>query len=331
MQSKKEELKNITTFRLGGEADLYIAETREDVESFFREFSHGYIIGGGSNVLVSDKPFTTPFLKIKFSEIKIISEDDKSVDVEVGAGQEWDDFVAWSVSHNYSGIELLSAIPGLVGGTPIQNVGAYGCEVKDIIISVKAYDYIDSVWKDFTNEECDFSYRKSAFQKEKRYCVMSVIFKLSKLPPKKPSYPSLIEYMERHQAGGDLLSIRNSVIEVRKNRLPDPKVIASVGSFFKNAYVDEATAKRLKEKYPSMPQYIEGVKVKLPSGWLIENSCQDLFEVGNLSLYKNNKLVVVNAGGSTLQEVIIYSDRIMERVREIFGVELAREPVVLEN
>lgn len=315
---------------MGGPAELFILGTKKDVEDFFAMHPEYVLIGGGSNILVGEE-LAKPFVTIKADKTIIETCDSTHVYVRAQAGKNWDEFVSETVHARLSGLELLSYIPGTVGAAPVQNVGAYGSEVKDTLVQVTVYDTKLKEWKVLQTSECNFSYRKSIFQEHKEYIIFDTLWRLSKSMSSTPTYPSLKIYMVENSIPVSVALLRDAVIAVRRSKLPEIVDTPSVGSFFKNPIVAKEVGEMLKEKWEKLPVYDapSGSK-KLAAGYLIEEACKDLGEYKGLSLYEKNKLVVVNRGKvATLTDVDEYTKMIQEKVKEVFGVELTREPETL--
>lgn len=333
------QLKDYTTFRMGGIARYFIEiDNSKDIEgalAYARAHDLPYIIlGGGSNsIFPDDGVLYAVVIKIKNKGIWIESENDESVMLNVSAGVDWDDFVLYTIEHNFSGLEMLSAIPGSVGATPVQNVGAYGGEVATMIVQVACYDTQENTEVVLQKSDCDFSYRDSLFKKQKnRYIILAVTFKLQKLGDRKPeipNYPGVKEYFEKKDIQNPtLIDIRNAITEIRWAKLPDPKVVASCGSFFKNPIVETSVAEKIKEAYPNAVIHdVGGGKSKIGAGWLIDTLGLKGKTFGNLSVYDKNALVLVNNGGATKGELVELVEYIQKKVFEKFGVHIEPEPV----
>ncbi|MFW5887942.1 MAG: UDP-N-acetylmuramate dehydrogenase, partial [Bacteriovoracia bacterium] len=272
------DLSKYSYMKIGG-TGKYLIEIEKDREikdahDFAREKNLPiFSIGSGSNTIFSDKDHNMVFIKFKTKDIIKTYEDENFINLKVSAGVDWDDFVAWAVSHGYSGIECLSLIPGTVGAAPIQNIGAYGQEVKDSILNVEVYEFETGNFYEIPNLECDFSYRDSIFKKNiGKFVVVNVGFRLSKKEPKMPTYKDLSLYFLTQQTKNpSLKKIRQAVIEIRKQKLPDWQKEPNCGSFFKNPIISNDLAQKLIKKYPDLPQYNAGIgKTKISGGWLIE-------------------------------------------------------------
>ncbi len=331
-------LSKYSTFRMGGVADFFAEITTEDelVEALAVASSRGLavtVLGGGSNTLIKDEGVRGLVLRIAIQGSTMVSDDKDTALVTFGAGVVWDSAVEFTVSKNLSGLEALSAIPGSVGGTPVQNVGAYGQEVKNVIESVRVYDREQEKFVELSNIECEFAYRDSMFKHEgkNRYIITTVTFKLLHSSPVAPNYPGVSAYFtENNITEPTLIQIREAITEIRKKKLPDPREIASVGSFFKNPFVTEEKAVSLKEKFPKAVLFPVGEgKVKVGAGWLIDTLGWKGKEFGNLMLYPHNALVIVNKGGATYGELIELVQKIQVAIRDEFGIEIEPEPVVL--
>ena len=263
---------------------------------------------------------------------EIILENEDYVDVRVGAGENWDDFVLWAVDRGYGGIENLSLIPGNVGAAPVQNVGAYGMEAADTIESLEVIDIIKGEETQISKSECEFSYRSSKFKGEWKnlYIITSVVFKLSKKPKFKLDYGKIRDEIASLGKSVSLSSIREAVIKIRESKLPDYKILPNAGSFFKNPIVDKFLADKLKQKYPNMPYYIMNEKsVKLAAGWMIESCGWKGKRVGNVGVYEKQSLVIINYGGSNGMDIAKLSNEIKNSVFFKFGVMLCPEVYVI--
>jgi UDP-N-acetylmuramate dehydrogenase len=323
-------LKNYTTFKIGGPASFFCIAKNEDelIEAlgFAKKNKIPYfILGGGSNLLIPDAGF--PGIVIKMENKGI--EYKENGEVIVQAGENWDNFVKETVERGLYGIENLSGIPGTVGATPVQNIGAYGSEVKDTIISVYALDIKKDEFLTFSNKECGFAYRDSMFKKEKgRYAVLSVTFLLKKDGKLNTSYKDLQEYFKsRNVSNPSLLQLRNAVIEIRKGKFPDLTHIGTAGSFFKNPVISAKRAEELVERYPEMITYAVNSKFsKVPLAWVLDHVCGFKgIAKGSVGVYKNQALVLVNHGGAKSVDVIALAQEMVDAVYEKTGIEIEPE------
>jgi UDP-N-acetylmuramate dehydrogenase len=328
-------LKKFNTFGLDYFANKLIhIKTEEEAVSLFNGKTKWekplLILGGGSNILFTSD-FNGTILYPEMKGIKIEEKNNESVIVSAGAGLNWDEFVSWTVTRGFGGLENLSLIPGNVGATPIQNIGAYGIEVKDLIVRVRTINTIDATTRIFSNSECEFGYRNSIFKnKEKgKYLVTRVYYRLNLSPVLNLSYGSLIE--EVNKLGQESLeNVRQSVINIRRSKLPDPELIGNAGSFFKNPVVSSSFADGLKNKFPEMPIYDDkdGYK-KLAAGWLIDQCGWRGKRKGNAGVHDKQALVLINNGKATGKEIYDLSCEIKKSVHEKFGVDLEREVEVI--
>lgn len=283
------------------------------------------MIGGGSNLLFMGD-FKGTVLHSTISSIEIIAGTDKDVHVKVGAGVVWDDFVAWCSINGFWGVENLSAIPGEVGASAVQNIGAYGVEAKDVIDTVQTICLADGSERDFSNKECNYAYRQSIFKNELKgqYAVAYVIFSLSKVAQPRLGYGALGQEVER-LGGPTLANIRQAVISIRESKLPDPKVLGNAGSFFMNPVISEQEFNIIRSNYPDVPSYPAPGGVKVPAGWLIEKSGWKGRSLGPAAVYDKQALVLVNKGGATGADVKRLADTIIEDVKQKFGISLSTE------
>ncbi len=323
-------LKPHNTFGLDVKAERYIK--LNDVEDV-REVLYNksickkpiLVIGGGSNMLFS-RDFEGTVLHPNLNNIEIASETKEDIYLRVGAGVCWDRFVEFCVSNGWGGIENLSLIPGNVGAAPVQNIGAYGVEAKDTIVSVKGLLFNKAKPFVFGNDSCAFGYRDSIFKHDlkKRAIITHVSFRLSKLPKYITHYGNIDEELKKYDEI-NLKNIRKAIIDIRGRKLPDPKDLGNAGSFFKNPVVKESKAVKLKEKYPDIPTYPAINGAKLSAAWLIERCGWKGKKVGNVGMYKDQALIMVNYGGAKAQELIDLSNAIQESVRSTFDVRIEPE------
>lgn len=288
-------------------------------------------IGGGSNLLfLSD--FDGIVLHSRIKHIRTIQTQESGSVVSVGSGVIWDDFVAYCVKEQLAGVENLSLIPGEVGASAVQNIGAYGVEAKDVIQSVEALNVEDGKVYGFTNKECCFAYRDSFFKQHPNYIVIGVNYRLKSLS----DYQYNISYgnLQKAMQPGEELSlesIRKTIINVRNSKLPDPKEIGSAGSFFKNPVVDRPVYEALAKEYPTMPFYeMPDEKVKIPAGWLIDQCGWKGKQVGRAGVYDKQALVLVNCGGANGTEVWQLAEQIVASVKEKFSIAISPEVCVIK-
>ncbi len=286
------------------------------------------ILGGGSNILFK-KNVEGLVLKNELKGIELVGEDEASVLIRAGAGENWHRFVMYCIENNYAGIENLSLIPGNVGASPMQNIGAYGVEIKDVFHELEAYDLHENSLRRFSLEDCCFGYRESVFKNiyKNRFVILSVTYRLRKKPEFNTSYGAISQELER--MGVEELSIRavsQAVINIRSSKLPDPAVIGNAGSFFKNPAVPVEQFEVLQKDFPSIVgfDFGEGWK-KLAAGWLIEQCGWKGYREGDAGCYPKQALVLVNYGRATGDEIFQLSEKIIESVQAKFGVILERE------
>lgn len=286
------------------------------------------ILGGGSNILFT-KNFDGLVLHNKIKGIEIINEDQKHVYIRAGAGEIWHNLVLFCVNKNFGGLENLSLIPGTVGAAPIQNIGAYGVELKDCFDSLEALEIHSGKIKTFNLKECDFNYRDSVFKRHHKgqYIIANVTFRLTKNPVLNTSYGAIQAVLE--ESGIKNITIKDiseAVCQIRKSKLPDPAIIGNAGSFFKNPEISVSVFEKLKITYPNLPSYptTPGM-VKIPAGWLNEQCGWKGKVIGNTGVHKDQALVLVNHGGATGNEVKQLALAIQLSVKEKFGIELETE------
>jgi UDP-N-acetylmuramate dehydrogenase len=328
-------LKKYNTFGLGYKTkNLISISTLKEASSIFKGVitvkKPIQVLGSGSNVLFTED-FTGTIIHSGFKGIRIEAKDEKSVIISAGAGVEWDKLVEWCVDRGYSGLENLSLIPGTVGASPVQNIGAYGVEVKDLVEKVKAINIHNGLIRIFSNKECEFGYRTSIFKNrlKGKYLVVRVYYKLNVRHILNMQYGTLTD--EVRKLGEETLqNIRKAVINIRSAKLPDPAITGNAGSFFKNPLVHEETAVRLKKEYPEMPLYDDpsGLK-KLAAGWLIEKCGWKGKRLGDAGVHDKQALVIVNYGKATGKDIFDLSEAIKKSVLEKFEINLEREVEII--
>ena len=331
---KDHPLRDLNSFHVEERADSIIEfDSKQDLDQIFAEGvtpENWYVLGGGNNILFTQR-FAGTLLKPVGKGIKIKAQIDDSVIVEAEAGVEWDDLVAWSVERDLWGMENLSLIPGTVGAAPVQNIGAYGAEAKDVIERVHYFDVEDRKHHTLGCAECRFAYRESIFKHELkgRAIITSVEFRLSKSSQPSLGYGDLAKEVEL-RGGATLKNIREAVCAIRQSKLPDTAVLGNAGSFFKNPIVNKEVSERLKAEYDSMPIYpVSEHKCKLAAGWLIDQAGLKGYRKGNVGVHERQALVLVNFGGATGAEVIALSKEVRERVFAKFGINIDPEVNIL--
>lgn len=289
------------------------------------------VLGKGRNIFFT-KNFDGLVIKPKTYGIREIaddSDDSEHVFIEAKAAEDWDNFVEFCVERGYSGLENLSYIPGTVGAAPIQNIGAYGSEVKDCIHEVVALDTETLEVISFSNEECHFGYRDSIFKKEHKYIIISVVFLLKRSYTYIPKYADLIQELEEIDNPG-LQEVREAVIRIRKRKLPDENVLPNCGSFFKNPYITKEKAEDIKKNYPELPVYpIEGGLVKTSAAYLIDKADFKGKQIGQIGTYPKQALIVVNYGSNHGNDIVSFMHEIQHKVYGQFGIQLEPEVRIL--
>ncbi len=288
------------------------------------------VLGGGSNILLTEG-ISSPVVYINTKGIELIKEGEEYILAKFEAGENWHEAVMWAVKNGYGGIENLSLIPGKCGAAPMQNIGAYGVEIKDFLHAVTAFDLEHGVELTFHNEECGFGYRTSNFKTiwKGRYVITDIILKLSKSGHHKInlSYGAIRAQLDNRGIEYPTIEqVSQVVMAIRRSKLPDPAQIGNAGSFFKNPIIAMAKYQSLMLTYPDMPSYpVDDTSVKVPAGWLIDQCGWKGKVVGQTGTYKNQALVLVNHGSATGTEIYVLSTTILESVREKYGIMLERE------
>ncbi|MGM0505969.1 MAG: UDP-N-acetylmuramate dehydrogenase [Bacteroidota bacterium] len=317
---------------------LYQITQKEQIDALHKQgllSESMLILGGGSNVLLRD-PLPDPVIRMEVSSIEVVHETEQEVHLRAGAGVVWHALVRWAVERNLGGLEQLALIPGTVGAAPVQNIGAYGVELADRMVSLDAFDLTSGSWRMMDSGMCDFGYRESLFKggDRGRYLIGSVTLRLIR-KGYRPScdYRALSEWLEKHEIRDP--SIRNvfdAVVAIRRSKLPDPAVTGNAGSFFKNPVVDIARLEEIQHRVGEVPFYpVDGTSVKLPAAWLIEHAGMKGVREGNVGTWPGQPLVLVNYGGAGAEEILAFSDRIRSRVLEMFGIELEREVTLISS
>ncbi len=291
------------------------------------------ILGGGSNILFTSQLLDTIVLKNELKGIQIIKEDDDHFYVEVAAGENWHQFVLHCINNGWAGVENLSLIPGTVGASPIQNIGAYGVEVKDLIDSVEAYHIADRTIQNFTNAACAFDYRDSIFKTKwkNQFVITKVLFRLSKFPIFKTGYGA-IETELKNMGITDLniRSVSDAVIKIRSSKLPDPAIIGNAGSFFKNPSISKEQFETIKQSHPDITGYPnKDGSVKIAAGWLIEKAGWKGYREGEAGCHSLQALVLINYGHASGSEIFDLSEKIISSINQVFKIPLEREVNIL--
>lgn len=323
------------SFRVNHQAKTVVEfETAEDIRGYFAENNpkKWYVLGAGNNTLFT-KDYDGVVLIPICREMKVMEDNSEYVDIRVEAGADWDTLVEWSVENGLWGIENLSAIPSSVGAAPVQNIGAYGAEVKDVVTAVEYFDCRTLEIKRLTNAECRFAYRDSIFKQELRgvAIILAVEMRLQRTPQPNLGYGDVMREIET-MGGITLKNIRRAISNIRGRKLPDPKELGNAGSFFKNPIVEREIADRLLHEYPSMPHYDvpnEPNKVKLAAGWLIDQSGLKGYREHGVGVHEHQALVLVNYGTACGNDVKLFAEFVASVVDHKFGVQITPEVNIL--
>ena len=329
-------LKKYNTFGIEAKAKQFVAvHSVQDLKTILQEnkSQKKFILGGGSNMLLT-KDIDALVIHIDLKGKKIIEKNDDFVWVESQAGESWHEFVLWTIDQNFGGLENMSLIPGNVGTTPVQNIGAYGTEIKDTFVSCEAMTIENQEMKTFTKDECHFGYRESVFKNEvkNQYIITSVVFKLTKTNHKiNTSYGDISSELEKNNITNPTLKdVSNAVIAIRQSKLPDPKELGNSGSFFKNPILLKSDFEKIHQQFPDMKYFdISETEVKVPAGWLIEQAGFKGKRFGDAGIHKNQALVLVNYGNATGQEILNVSKDIQETIFKTFGIHIEAEVNVI--
>jgi len=322
-------LRSRNTFGIAATASVYVeTDTIDELADYVRSLSKPdktLILGGGSNILFASERCQC-VIHPAIKGIDVVEETDGHVLIRVGAGEIWDEFVAWCVQRNYAGVENLSNIPGTVGACPIQNIGAYGAEAKETIETVEAIDMVDKQTMTFSKNQCCFDYRDSFFKQNKgKYIITAVCFRLSKNFIPNLKYADLQNELSG-ETDIDVKKIRQAVTNIRSRKLPDFSELGNAGSFFKNPTICYEKSQIIKQKDPKAPIYpASNGLFKISAAWLIRQCDWSNFREGNVGVHKQQPLVIVNYGNATGKEVIQLADRICSSVLEKFDIEMEKE------
>ena len=325
-------LKKFNTFNVDEVADvIYEVEDISMLKNIVSDNKNQILIlGGGSNILFT-KSYNGAIINIKNKGIRVLKEDNDSALIDVCSGENWNDFVLWAIENNYGGIENLSLIPGNVGAAPIQNIGAYGVELKDVFYSASGI-MLDSL-EDFelNNSECKFSYRNSIFKNElkNKVIITSIKLKLTKGEHNyNIEYQDLKEKLSKSELS--LKKISSEVIKIRQSKLPDHKLIGNCGSFFKNPIINLSKLNNIKSEFPDLPSFkIDSNNYKIPAAWLIEKSGFKEIKNKNVGVYKNQPLVIINHGEATGKEILDFANEIKETINNNFNIQLKEEVLII--
>lgn len=326
------ELRHLNTFHVSAKARWFAAVTSnaelQEVLTWARERQQSFmLIGQGSNILFR-QDYPGLIIELHTRGITVVDETAEYADVEAMGGEVWHDFVQWCLAQGYSGLENLSLIPGTVGAAPVQNIGAYGAEVKDTLLSLEALEIATGKFRRFSNKECHFAYRNSVFKQalQGQYVICSVRFRLYKQPRLNLGYPALRQALAGLDT--DLLTpqtVSDAVCAIRRSKLPDHHQLGNAGSFFWNPHVSREQFAALQARWPALPGYPDGEGVKLPAAWLIEQAGWKGYREGDVGVHRDHALVLVNHGSATGAELVALSGKIQDSVQQRFGIRLEPE------
>jgi UDP-N-acetylmuramate dehydrogenase len=325
-------LKNFNTFGIECKAKFYVSvisidELKEVLAN--KNYPDRFILGGGSNMLLT-RDIEGLVIHLNLKGTRILSENEYYVQIEAMAGENWHKFVIDCIDKDYGGLENLSLIPGNIGTAPIQNIGAYGVELKDVFVSCTAVDIESQAESVFTNDACNFGYRSSIFKNEVKgkYIIASVVFQLTKKNHKtSTSYGAIQQKLaEKNIENPSIKDISDAVIEIRQSKLPDPKILGNCGSFFKNPVIDNEIFQKFRMRYPNAPYYeVSPTEYKIPAGWLIEEAGFKGKQFGHAGVHENQALVLVNYGNATGSEIWELAILIQKKIKEKFGIYIEPE------
>lgn len=331
---RNKSLKKFNTFGINAYASEFMSvKSVEELQILVSKNPSVFILGGGSNILLT-RDINQLTLHVALEGIQVVKETENHVFIKAQAGEIWHDFVLWCINNDYGGLENLSLIPGNVGTSPIQNIGAYGVEIKDTFVELEAIEIETGKPKTFTNKMCDFGYRNSVFknQLKDKYIITSVTFKLTKNNHKiNDSYGAIKSELNKQKIEKPTIKdISDIVISIRNSKLPNPKVIGNSGSFFKNPVISKEQFKTLQKKYPEIPSYtISETEIKVPAGWLIEQCGFKGKRFGDAGVHSKQALVLVNHGNASGKEIYNLAKEILKTVKNTFDISLDIEVNVI--
>lgn len=322
-------LKKYNTFGIDAKARFFSKfKTVEELHGLLDLQKPSIVVGGGSNILFT-KDYDGLVLKNELKGIKKVKEDDTHVYVQAGAGENWHQFVLYCIENNLAGVENLSLIPGNVGASPMQNIGAYGVEIKDVFYYLEAYSMKEKAIRTFSLNDCELGYRDSIFKKKYKneFIITNVTYRLNKQPEFNVSYGAIKHELEKMKVQElTIRAVSQAVINIRSSKLPDPAKIGNAGSFFKNPTVSRSIFEKLKEKFTDIIGYdVHSGEVKIAAGWLIEQCGWKGFRKGDAGCYDKQALVIVNYGKATGNDIYNLSEDILQSVKKKFSVTLERE------
>lgn len=327
----------MTTMRLSGIARFFtVVKSVEDFRITLRFLKERnlpiFILGGGSNTIVKTANFAGLVVKNEILGFEKIFENDEKVGFKINSGENWNEFVRFAVLRKMSGCEAMAMIPGTVGALPIQNVGAYGQEIADILKSVEVFEIKTGEIKILSKAECNFLYRDSIFKNNQKgkFFILSINIELSKSAPKFPEYKNLREKLKKSGKNEDNLTakdVMDAVVEIRSQKLPDPEVVANSGSFFKNAIISKEKASELRKKYENVPLFEFGDKYKIATGWLIDQAGLKGQEIAGFRIYTENALILTNVSAENYEDLVVAREEIQRVVECKFGIKIEQEPL----
>lgn len=329
-------LKDYSTMRLGGPARfLATATIPEEIAAIVQRAKEQnlpfFVLGGGSNVIIKDAGFPGIVILNRILGFDILSQTDGDTVIKIGAGEKWDDVVKRTTEMNLNGIEAMSGIPGTAGATPVQNVGAYGQEIADTLVELEAYDVQSGQFVVLKNEDCGFSYRNSIFKdtSKRHHIIINITLRLNQTNPTPPFYQSLQTYLDAKKISYYTPSIiREAVLAIRSDKLPDPSVYPNTGSFFRNPIIETWQYEALLKDYPDMPSFPmdDNHHVKIPAGWLIEQVGMKGYEAHGMRTHDKNALVIVNVSAKSYADLDAFKEEIRGKVRDTFRISMIQEP-----
>ena len=322
-------LKDINTFSVEAYCEEIINITQYNQLLSLNLPPNYKILGGGSNILITQN-LHVPILLNQLKGIEAEYENKDSIQLKIASGENWHEVVLYCIEHDYGGIENLSLIPGTVGAAPVQNIGAYGVEIKDVLVSVDGIFLENNNHCTYNNEECEFGYRESIFKTKLKnsFFISSITIQLSKSNHQiQTEYGAIKSFLDSKKIYEPTIKdVSSAVIAIRQSKLPDPKILANAGSFFKNSVISQTEFENLYTKHPNIPHFLmNNAEVKIPTAWLLEKAGWKGRQIGNVACHKDQPLVIVNCNNASGTEIYNFSELIIQDIQDKFGVSLVRE------
>ena len=337
---KKFNLQHLNTFGVKCISENYVElNSIHELQVFFKDYNEVFtnknclLLGSGSNILFVDEIYDGTVMRLLFNDIEVVKQSEKNVHISAGAGVLWHDLVIFCVKNGYAGIENMSLIPGTIGAAPIQNIGAYGVELSDLVVEISVFDKHNGTFYVLGKDKCNFGYRESIFknQLKNQVIICGITICLNKYPNININYPDLQSALATIPIP-TIHDVSEAVIKIRKSKLPSINLYGNAGSFFKNAFVNIDKFERLRQRYPSIPKFIANDgNVKVPAAWLIEQAGWKGAKLGNVGVYEAHYLIIVNLGQASGREIYDFACKVRDSVKNTFDIQLEFEVNIIEK